>query len=196
MTRKRAVLAAVLVAALASITSVFVLYDRPVGQLEHYSGKGRGIGYSGVRRGPGVDGSVVFFRCFNGSSWAIAFRPRSLMRQNSGGGEWVQQQFGDTAALQVPAQHALTFEFRVPEGEEPWRVAFEETAIPDFAERLVNSFERLLGRQRRAPSFDSVMASPVMQGLEPKVEPDGPANGGQPVSPDSTSTPPAAGPRR
>ena len=36
----------------------------------------------------------------------------------------------------------------------------------------------------------------VFRSSRPGAEPGGPANGGQPLSPDSTSTPPAAGPRR
>ncbi len=187
-TRKTAILVTVLVAALASISALLLLPDRHVGELEHYSGTGRGIDYAGVRREPGNAGAVLF-RYFNGKSQAIAFRPRAMLRQGRKDGEWVQDRFKDAAVFRVPAHHALTFEFPAPEGDRPWRVTFEEAEIPHAARSLPDRFERLLGRRSSYPPFDGVRATPAMQGLAPEVEPSDPPNDGPATSIENSNGP-------
>jgi hypothetical protein len=182
MTRRTVKFAAVLAVTLALIVWVFLRPERGIGLLESYSGKAQGFGYAGVGKGK-AGGSCVLFKYFNGGSRAITFRARAIQRQHSGGGEWAEAQFEGADAFQVPPHSTLTFEFSPPEGEEPWRAAFEEAAVPNAAERLASIFKRVLQGQQRSRGFDGVSATPTMQGLEPTVEPRYAPNDGPVPSP-------------
>jgi hypothetical protein len=65
----------------------------------------------------------------------------------------------------------LTFEFRCPKGEGPWRATFEESTVLNPSERFAEAFKRMLGKRSSVPPFEGIFATPIMQGSTPKAEP-------------------------
>jgi hypothetical protein len=167
--RRTAILGTILVTVLAAVTAGLLPCERHVDGLERYSGKGRTVRYAGMRERDG-GGSSVLFRYFNGSSQKIQFIPIAVVQQAGPRGEWILKDVAEKVGLTVPAQHALTFELRPPEGEGPWRVTFEEEPLPDAVQSMVHRLERLVPWKRSAPKDGWANATPLMQGLRPRVE--------------------------
>jgi hypothetical protein len=176
--RKLALLIAALAAALLSAVGFVLLHsERQAGVLEPYSGMVHGLCYAGAGQSQGGT-NTAFFRFFNAGSRATELRPRPIFRQVRGGGEWIQEQFNENTRIRIPARHVLTFEFRCPKGESPWRATFEESTVPHPSEWFADAFKRMLGRRSSIPPFDGIFATPIMQGSTPTAEPSDTPNSG------------------
>ncbi len=191
--RKSALLFTLLAAAVLGAVGIgLLLPSRQAGVLEPYSGPLIGLGYAGGKP-DAVGGGIVLFKYFNDGSQTIELRPTVVLRQRRGGTGWVQEPSTVSNRFRIPARQVLTFEFRSPSGSDPWAAQFEKSTLPHPVVWFADQFKRLLGKRSSFPPFEAVLSTPLMQGLQPKVEPGNAPNSGPAMLLTNTS---AVGPER
>lgn len=160
MNKRKTVAIAAGMLSLAIFLVLFASLQQPTpGKLELYEGRVSGIEFKGVTTNKNGETSVLF-RYRNPRSYAVALKPRTLLRQNETGNGWREEKLMDTRVFRVPGKHAITFQFLPPAGDDPWRVKFEEARVPHASLSLMNKVKQTLGMRSRFPPFDGVFATP------------------------------------